>query len=174
VSSKEPILIDLPSYADDRGVLVPVWNTDHMTKEREYTCAGVNLSCVQRAYHIENSQKGVIRGFHYHQREIKYFTVIQGMAKFVVFPLAPDEAFMMHKLEDDYVKEDVRLSYTFVLSVKKQQMLIIPPEHANGWMSLTDDCLLLALSSSTFERSKDDDVRIDPFIFGDVWGVEAR
>lgn len=179
-------VIDLPSYTDDRGILCPVWNDWDVNSDRsgfthgEETCAGINLRDVKRAYFIQNSQKGVVRGFHYHEHETKYFVVLRGMAKFVTSQLALQEAASMlaegarcevHRVElNPYDNE----TQQFTLSDHKQQMLIVPPGHANGWVSLSDDCILLALSSSTFEQSKNDDLRLDPYIFGDVWSVGAR
>jgi dTDP-4-dehydrorhamnose 3,5-epimerase-like enzyme len=87
------------------------------------------------------------------------------MAKFVVVDPGKDDALP----EGEYDSID-----TFVLTERKPQMLIIPPGYANGWMSLTDDCLLLALSSSTFEESKGDDKRYPIDAFGDVWEVKGR
>ena len=171
-------LIDLPSYADDRGVFVPVWNNWEVDghyvdgtppNHPRNTCAGVDLRDVRRAYFIQNSQKGVVRGFHHHLKETKYFVVLQGVAKFVTIPVEFDSK------EDPtpYVPMGEEFG-TFIMSDRKQQMLVIPPEQCNGWVSLTNNCLLLALSSSTFEQSKNDDRRIDPYYWGDVWKVKAR
>lgn len=152
-----PKVLDLPSYPDDRGALTPVFNGEYRQSDRTCSIAGVTLTDVSRAYFINNSQKGVIRGFHYHEHETKYFVILRGMAKFVAGN-----------------PEDVADLHVHVLTERKPQMLIIPPGYANGWMSLTDDCLLLALSSSTFEESKHDDKRYPVDYFGDVWKVKGR
>jgi len=171
-----PRVIDLPSYVDDRGVLTPVWNTPAWqaatsnVPDELVDVAGMETPDVQRAYFINNSQKDVIRGFHFHHHETKYFVVLRGMAKFVAVQATGDEKIdgeFRHTFDENNIR-------TFVLAESKPQMLIIPPGYANGWMSLTDDCLLLALSSSTFEMSKNDDFRYPPDLFGDVWGVEPR
>lgn len=166
----KPQIIDLPSYADDRGVLTPAWNNwgaENLPSEDPCgrmipTRAGADIRDVMRAYFINNSQKGVVRGFHYHKNETKYFVVLRGMAKFVAINPGSEEQLVCDSID------------TFVLTERKPQMVMIPPGYANGWVSLTDDCLLLALSSSTFEESKNDDKRIDPYEFGDVWGVKPR
>lgn len=173
----EPRVIDIPSYGDDRGVLVPVWNNwgeDDFQENNvlESTCAGADLRDVKRAYFIQNSQKDVVRGFHYHEHETKYFVVVQGMAKFITVSMTPEQAEEMRTTNQRAL--GIQPEKTFTLSARKQQMLIVPPHNANGWMSLTDDCLLLALSSSTFEQSKNDDTRIRPDIAGDIWSVGAR
>lgn len=180
----KPELINLPTYTDERGSLVPVWNNwggDDYQKNNvlKTTSAGADLCDIKRAYFIENSQKGVVRGLHYHEREAKYFVVIQGLAKFVTIPLTQTDMNFLNEHTDPLrypkTRELEKLdASSFVLSDRNAQMLAVPPGYANGWMSLTDDCLLLALSSSTFEESKNDDRRLDPYVFGDVWSVGAR
>ena len=172
----KPQVLDLPSYADDRGVLTPVWTGPKqlpgcLPTELDLGCAGM-ISCLpRRAYFIHNSRQEVIRGFHFHDYETKYFVVLRGMAKFVAVPAIGDVQInggeSVHTFDENNIN-------TFVLTDKRSQILIIPPGYANGWMSLTDDCLLLALSSSTFEQSKNDDRRYAPDLFGDVWSVEPR
>jgi len=173
----KPEIIDLPSYVDDRGVFTPVWNsiivpgTGQMVKLIS-GCAGAELPDVKRVYFINNSQKGVVRGFHYHLQETKYFIILRGMAKFVTSGPHGVQAitdFQNYRETKDLLDR----CQEFVLSEKKPQLLVIPPRYANGWASLTDDCLLLSLSSSTFNESKNDDLRINPTLYPH-WGVKAR
>jgi dTDP-4-dehydrorhamnose 3,5-epimerase-like enzyme len=173
--SKQPQVVNLFSYADDRGILCPVWNnwSEDTEKNLLSNFAGVDLHDVKRVYFIQNSQKDVVRGFHYHKAETKYFVLLQGMAKFITAKLADCDVDYLQSLKDSNAEGEYDLD-TRVLSHRQQQMLIVPPGYANGWMSLTDDCSLLALSSSTFEMSKNDDRRIPPDIFGNVWKVKAR
>lgn len=143
-----PRLIELPSFSDDRGVLVPFtnWMTD--------------LSKLRRVYLVANFVPGTIRGFHRHLKEEKYFVVTAGAAKFCV--LDPTQAYPASTL------------LIFVQSVRKPSLLIVPPGWANGWMSLEAGTVLMAMSSATAEESKADDFRYDPFMFGDVWSVKPR
>lgn len=180
--SKRLELRDLPSYTDDRGILTPVWNDWSRGDDDQYeglrvsganakTCAGIDLDDVKRVYFINNSQKGVVRGFHFHNHETKYFVVLRGMAKFVAVRATGTEQIGDEPEKHTFDENNVD---AFVLTERKPQMLIIPPGYANGWVSLTDDCLLLSLSSSTFDQSKGDDFRYPPDLFGDVWSVEPR
>jgi len=61
----------------------------------------------------------------------------------------------------------------FVLSAQKPSVLWIPPGHANGFMSLTGDAMLLFFSTSTVEESRQDDVRF-PARHWDPWQAEER
>jgi dTDP-4-dehydrorhamnose 3,5-epimerase-like enzyme len=128
---------------------------------------------VKRSYFINNSQKGVIRGFHYHQNENKYFVVLRGAAKFVTAAMSYGTALAISEkdFQDDFFKIEPQ---SFVLTEHNAQMLVVPPGYANGWMSLTDNCLLLAMSSSSVRQSQGDDIRLDPYLFDDVWSVKAR
>lgn len=145
---KKPESLDIEIYSDDRGYLVPVTNIlrDKLNKD------------IKRVYIVGNFGKGVIRGFHYHKREIKIFYIVHGSAKFIAInPENPEE--------DRYI---------FAISDRHPNLIIIPPGYANGWMSLEDDTILVGLSTSTFEESVEDDIRYDPYKWGDVWTVKGR
>ncbi|MBU1084657.1 MAG: dTDP-4-dehydrorhamnose 3,5-epimerase family protein [Candidatus Omnitrophota bacterium] len=143
-----PELVELEFYSDERGYLVPMSNS--LSPEMN--------SAVKRTYIVGNFGKGVIRGMHFHKKETKIFYIAHGAAKFV--GINPDSP------EDD--------RHVFVLSDKKPGMVIIPPGYANGWMSLADDTILVALSTSSFEESAKDDKRYDPYQWGDIWSLKAR
>ncbi|HLD24865.1 MAG TPA: dTDP-4-dehydrorhamnose 3,5-epimerase family protein [Patescibacteria group bacterium] len=130
-------------FADDRGVFVPFWESQTPT--------------VKRVYYVANAARGIIRGFHFHKKEWKYFMVASGSAKFVALnPNKPKEV------------------YTFVSSSRKANLVIIPPGFANGWISLSDDTILICCSTRTTKESLKDDVRFDPYKWGDVWSVKPR
>lgn len=88
------------------------------------------------------------------------FYIIKGAAKFIaVNPDDPNE------------------KYEFVITERKPKLVVVPPKYANGWISLADDTLLVALSSRTIDeiRSDNDDIRYDPFRWGrEIWKVKAR
>lgn len=144
---EKPTALDLEIYDDDRGFLVPLTNK-------------LNPDLIRRVYVCGNFSKGVIRGFHYHFKEQKFFYIIKGAAKFVAI-----------NPENDNEK------YEFVITERKPKLVIIPPKYANGWISLADETLLVSLSSRTIEeiRNDNDDVRYDPFKWGkEIWEVKAR
>lgn len=144
-----PRSIEYPVFADDRGTFAPFING-----LKEIAPASVT---VKRLYYVCNDSKGVVRGFHYHKKEWKFFVIVSGSAKFV--------ALNPNKPED---------KYQFVSSARKNNLIIIPPFYANGWVSLSDNTILVCGSSATTQESLKDDNRFDPYKWGDIWTVKAR
>ncbi len=143
---QRPYLVPAPVYTDDRGAFVAI--TNELSKEL----------AIARVYAINNFGRGVIRGFHKHQREVKMFYVACGAAKFVTVAGGGEE-------QDQHV---------FVLSDRQPTVLVIPPGWYNGWMSLEEGTILIGMSNAVFRESAADDERVDPYAFGDVWKVVAR
>jgi dTDP-4-dehydrorhamnose 3,5-epimerase len=142
-----PSVEQLPVFSDDRGIFVPFVQNNHLE----------NRQLIKRVYYVSNYGKGIVRGFHFHNKEWKYFTIVQGAAKFVaVNPEIPQKQF------------------SFVSSSRKQNIITIPPGFANGWVSLEDTTILLCASTATLEESVQDDMRYDPYTWGDVWSVKGR
>ena len=117
---------------------------------------------VKRFYMVSNHSAGFVRAWHAHRREAKYVLVAKGAA--VVGAVAIDN------WETPSKGAEVK---RFVLSAKKPAVLYIPPGHANGFMSLTDDAKLIFFSTSSLDESMNDDVRYDAR-YWDVWRVEER
>jgi len=143
----KPFANTLEVFSDDRGVFVPFWETQ----------GEVTMPAIKRVYYVVNDSPGIVRGFHYHKKEWKYFTIIKGSAKFIAInPKNPKEI------------------YTFISSQRKSNSIVIPPGYANGWMSLTKDTILICCSTLTTKESLKDDKRFDPYKWGDVWSVKPR
>lgn len=146
---KKPKVIELKVFSDDRGIFVPILD--------EIQRFSSMIGGIKRIYYAVNPARGVIRGFHYHEKEWKFFVVTNGTAKFVILdPNNPSEI------------------YTFVSSKRKPNLIIIPPKYANGWTSLEDNTILVGASNLTTEESLADDKRFEPHKFGDVWTVKGR
>ena len=132
-------------HVDDRGFLYQIYGG--------YTD---KFPDVKRIYVVGNFGKGTIRGFHKHEEEWKGYFVLMGSAKFVV------------------VDEDKKVS-THVLSSKNTSVLLVPPKHFHGWISLEEKTMLVGISNKSLEESLRDDSRIDPFAYGrEMWDVKAR
>jgi dTDP-4-dehydrorhamnose 3,5-epimerase-like enzyme len=111
----------------------------------------------KRAYLIQNHKAGIVRAFHGHERESKTLYVIRGSFKVICINMATG----------DWKK--------FTINERSNNMIKIPAKAYNGFVSLTDDSELLVVSSSTFEESKGDDIRLPYDILGkQVWEVEHR
>jgi dTDP-4-dehydrorhamnose 3,5-epimerase-like enzyme len=149
IDLKKPRAVEYPVFADDRGTFAPFING----------FGGIAPKGIEarRMYYVVNDTKGIVRGFHYHKKEWKFFVIVSGSAKFVA--LNPDTPNDKHQ---------------FISSARKNNLIIIPPFYANGWVSLSDNTILLCASSSTTQESLKDDKRFDPYKWGDVWSVKNR
>ena len=146
----KPHVYESKVSTDDRGTFVP-WLQG--AEDLEFAPG----KKVKRVYYVYNYGAGVVRGFHFHQQEWKIFTICAGAAKFVA--INPDDPTDIH---------------TFISSPRKQNVIIVPPGYANGWVSLEPNTILICGSTASFDESINDDKRMDPYTFGDVWAVKGR
>jgi len=113
---------------------------------------------VKRFYQVENHEKGFIRAWHGHKKEGKYIYVPRGSVMIGVANLDTEEP------------------KSYVLSDQTPRVLYVPPNHANGFMNLTDDAIIIFFSTSTMEETNGDDYRFPWNHFGgeEFWEVERR
>ena len=130
-------------FADDRGKLRFVNDFD--------------FSNVKRFYQVENHRQGFIRAWHGHVHEGKYVYVPSGTALIGIVPLDDDNA----------------TPKKFILTSENPSILWIPPNHANGFMNLESDTIVMFFSTSTLEESKGDDIRF-PHDKWDIWQEDYR
>jgi dTDP-4-dehydrorhamnose 3,5-epimerase-like enzyme len=163
INTKSPQLIKIQSISDDRGYLIPF--TDYIDHELFHRC-----------YVVGDYGRGIIRGLHYHKQEMKIFTIVSGAAKFVTIKIPEDMADRNDTKEiNKYLKENPELTETFVLSSRHHGVVIVPAYFANGWISLEDNTILVSLSNLRFEKAKNDDIRIDPYVVSkEIWEVVGR
>lgn len=102
-------------------------------------------------YIVHNRTKGIIRAFHKHHQLWDYFCIIHGSAKFVF-------------------EKDGQID-TVVLTARKPQLIIVPPETYHGWMSLEDDTILMSATSELYNKDNPDEERISYESFGKVWDI---
>jgi dTDP-4-dehydrorhamnose 3,5-epimerase-like enzyme len=159
----EPVLIKVQSISDDRGLLLPY--TDEIDNE-----------LFQRSYIVENYGREIIRGLHYHKKEIKMYTVVSGAAKFITVKMPPDIAERNDENEiSDYLKANPEVIKTWAMSSRHHCVLGIPPYYANGWIGLEDRTILVSLTNLRYEQAMQDDIRINPYIISQqYWSVKGR
>lgn len=119
---------------DDRGHLI-VHNSFNPQELR-----------VKRFYIVSNRDSGFIRAWHGHRVEEKYVTVLNGTAQ---ISLCPMESFCIESVS------------THILTEYSPEMVHIPANFYNGWMSLTPGATLQYFSTSSLESSLGDDYRED-------------
>jgi dTDP-4-dehydrorhamnose 3,5-epimerase len=148
-------VIDLPVRMDDRGYLFEIVRA----------AGGEELHAVAhqfgQVYLVGDPVRGTVRAYHKHDELWDWFCIVHGTAKFVL-------------------RDDRRESPTYreimeiVIGDKRPRLIVVPPGVYHGWMSLTDDVLMVSVASHTYNRESPDEHRIPPDSFGDVWTVKGR
>lgn len=121
-----------------------------------------DFSGVKRFYMVTNHRAGFVRAWHAHHHEAKYVTVLRGSA--IVGAV---------KIDNWENPSKNSLVNRYVLSAQKPSVLYIPAGHANGFMSLTEDTVIVFFSTATVEESRNDDIRYDAR-YWDIWQVIER
>ena len=113
-----------------------------------------DLSKVKRFYVIEHPDKEVVRAWQGHQKEEKWFYVLEGGFKIVL--IKPDN---WEHPSDNIEGEE------FILQSGKHQVLYVPGGFANGFKALEAKSKIMVFSSFTVEESSNDNFRFDK----DLW-----
>ena len=140
-----PQLLEGGLAVDDRGAVGFV---------NDFDFAGV-----KRFYTVTNHRAGFVRAWHAHRHEAKYVTVLRGAA--IIGAV---------KIDDwENPSRDGKV-YRYILSSPKPAVVYIPAGYANGFMSLTEDTILVFFSTVALEESRGDDVRYDAR-YWNIWQV---
>lgn len=157
-------------FSDDRGGIFC-----DITSGSEKLTGGI-----KRVYMCKNTDKGIIRGFHYHEFEEKLFYVPQGTIKFVLIKMIVEQAMYLseHTHENSFYADELDEWEITVktLSEHSHEALYVPAGYANGWISLEDDSILIGCSNKTIEESVKDDIKINPDldVFDEYWQIKNR
>jgi len=144
---KETKLINTLVLNDQRGFLSPL--TDD-----------IDPDLINRACFVGDYGRGVIRGVHYHKKEWKIYTVLTGAAKFLSVDIPEDLVDNNDELAiKEFLKANPSSISSYVLSYRSPKILVIPPYHANGWMSLEENTNIIFLSNLTYKEALSDDYR---------------
>lgn len=121
-----------------------------------------DFSNVKRFYIVKNHTSQFIRAWHGHKKEGKYVSVVKGVALVCSVKI------------DNWENPSRNLPINrIVLSEHKPTVMYIPPGHANGFMSLTNDTTLIFYSTSKLQDSLNDDFRYDSK-YWNPWNIEER
>jgi dTDP-4-dehydrorhamnose 3,5-epimerase-like enzyme len=141
-------LIEGSLAVDDRGIVSFVNDFD--------------FNGVKRFYTVSNHRAGFVRAWHAHRHEAKYITVLQGAA--IIGAVKIDNW--------ETPSRDSQVS-RYVLSAHKPSVLYVPAGYANGFMSLTEDTIVVFFSTAKIEETRNDDIRYDAR-YWDIWQVVER
>lgn len=135
-----PLLIEGDLFIDNRG---------SVSFLNDFT-----FDNVKRFYIIKHTSSNIIRAWQAHQKEIKFFYVLQG--EFVISIVKINN--WKNPSRDNEVTN-------YKLSSKDNSILAIPNRYANGFINLENNSELLVFSSSSLEESLKDDYRFDKDYF---------
>ena len=120
------------------------------------------FEAVKRSYLVSNHKAGYVRAWHAHKREAKYVWCLKGSALVCAVEI------------DNWENPSPGLKVNRqVLSDRTPAVLYIPAGFANGFMSLSEDMLLMFFSTSSLDESLNDDFRFDARLW-DPWQIEER
>ncbi len=118
---------------------------------------GFDFSDVKRFFQVENHRSGFVRAWHAHKKEGKYVYVVTGAALIGVV---------------EFEKENAEVTKV-VLCEELPKILWIPPEYANGAMTLREGTKIMYFSTVSMEETKGDDIRFDHDKW-DIWKEDYR
>lgn len=109
---------------------------------------------IERIYFIHHPKTAVVRGWHGHQFEKKWFYCVKGAFKVD-----------MIKIKDWEQPDRCQEPETYYLSEEKSQIICVPEGYANCIKAKTKDAVLMVLSNVLFQDCHEDSWRYQPDYF---------
>lgn len=116
----------------------------------------LDMSEVYRFYAIHHSDTSVVRAWHAHQKEKKWFYVLKGtfIGAFVKI--------------DNWEQPSLDLKpEVFHLSAEKSRVVCVPEGYANGFKAEEPDSILLVFSNKILSEAVKDSWRYEPHLWMD-------
>lgn len=126
----------LVTHADERGALTEILRRDDPIFEQFGQC------------YFSVSYPGVIRGWHYHQKQTDYFACLSGMIKVPLYDMRPDSS--THGVVNEYFLGD-----------HNRIVLKIPVGVLHGFKNIgTTACVLVNFPTEPYDPAEPDEYRI--------------
>ena len=154
---KGAYIIGIEKLQDDRG-----FNARAMC-QKEFAAHGLTSHFVQ-ANILFNRKKGTLRGFHYQippRAETKLFRCIRGAVFDVIIDLRPDSP-------------TYKNWFGVELSAGNYNMLYLPGNFAQGFITLADDTELFYQVSEFYSPDHERGIRYDDPAFGVSWPIAVE
>jgi dTDP-4-dehydrorhamnose 3,5-epimerase len=138
-------------HTDDRGQLFEIWRADD--------CGFCGFGQV----YVTTAHPGIIKGWHYHQKQTDCFTVIKGRALFALYD-ARDNSPTRGELLTFHIGEDERIA------------IVIPPGVYHGFKNIgAEEVWCLNCPNHEYNAAAPDEHRVDPFdsAIGFDWATES-
>lgn len=119
-------------------------------------CNDLDMDAVQRFYVIHHPDDSVIRAWHGHKHERKWFYVIKGSWRLALVKVDDWE----HPSDD--LQPDI-----FELSDRESRVVCVPAGYANGLKALEPDSVVIVFSDKVLSEAVKDSWRYDK----DKWGA---
>lgn len=172
---------DLKVHQDDRGWLFEAIH-------------GHEVTSFGQVYVVVNPARGTVRAFHKHHKLFDYFVLVAGVAKFCFVDDREDKIAGGINLNYKVVRAAMTTTisgpvenrrpgpgriFEVTVSGERPKLISVPPGIFHGWMSLTDNAVLMSIGSEVYDARNPDEVRVKPDYFDqefgrDPWHVEGR
>jgi len=101
--------------------------------------------------YMTTAYPGIIKGWHYHKKQIDNFAVVRGMIKLVLFDRRPDSP----------TRGEVN---EFFLGVNGPQLVQIPALVLHGFKAIgTEEAIVVNCPTEVYHYAEPDEFRVDPF-----------
>ena len=123
---------------DERGRLFEILRRDEpcFTKFGQLYCTTVNV--------------GVVKGWHYHKKQVDYFVCVSGMIKLVAYDSRPRSATRGQFNE-------------FFLGVHNPLLVLIPVQVYHGFKGISHpEAVVLNIPTEPYRHTRPDEYRLDP------------
>ncbi len=125
--------------ADDRGRLTEILRSDD------------DLFIRFGQLYVTTAYPGVVKGWHYHKKQVNHFAVVRGMIKLV----------LIYHREDAISYNDVN---EFFLGQYSPQLVQVPALVLHGFKCLgTEEAIVLNCPTELYDYKEPDEFRVDPF-----------
>jgi dTDP-4-dehydrorhamnose 3,5-epimerase len=142
-------LVQLRSHGDERGCFIETFRKEWFP-QRSWQCVQSNRA---------DSIAGVLRGLHYHHRQVDYWYVLHGRLRAGLYDLRP-------------ASPTFGAGQILELEASRPQGLFIPIGVAHGYLALTDVTLTYTVDNYFDGRDENGVAWNDPDI-GLEWGVDT-
>lgn len=143
---------DLRVIPDERGRLMEILRSDDELFQKF------------GQLYMTTAYPGVVKGWHYHQKQVDNFAVVKGMIKLVLYD----------RRQDSPTRGEVN---EFFLGDRNPQLVQIPALVLHGFKGVgTEEAIVINCPTELYHYEKPDEFRVDPFS-GEVpydWALKMK
>ncbi|MEE9234729.1 MAG: dTDP-4-dehydrorhamnose 3,5-epimerase family protein [Candidatus Acidoferrales bacterium] len=143
---------DLRVIPDERGRLMEILRSDDELFQKF------------GQLYMTTAYPGVVKGWHYHQKQVDNFAVVKGMIKLVLYD----------RREDSPTRGEVN---EFFLGDRNPQLVQIPALVLHGFKGVgTEEAIVINCPTELYHHAQPDEFRVDPFS-GEVpydWALKMK